>query len=279
MTNQITVSWNASLGPVSGYNIRRGTAPGNEAATPLNANPIVGTSFTDKTVVVGQVYSYEVSSVYNGVESKESLGITGEITSVNSPVLFLMGELAIRTHSKRFSLGQVIFDGASYQEVVRAGVSGTFLPSWNRDVGQTTMDGSVEWAPISAAGDIVLLNSNSPQNRPGAPTGVRVSSEHSDYLRRGPYSRYDGPTGLAERELLRSEFSLSGPTGLVERELLRSEFSPSGAPSSFNISSDRLDRIERRLNQLESSAGFKSSENAETLERDRQRRELFNKSH
>lgn len=75
MVNQIVISWNASPGPISGYNVRRGTAPGNEGATPLNAVPIVGTTYTDNSVYPGVSYSYEVTAVLNGVESAESLAI------------------------------------------------------------------------------------------------------------------------------------------------------------------------------------------------------------
>ncbi|HEY5268367.1 MAG TPA: ice-binding family protein [Candidatus Saccharimonadales bacterium] len=75
MVNQIVIQWNASPPPVSGYNVRRGTAPGNEGAVPLNAVPIVGTTYTDNAVYPGVSYSYEVTAVYNGVESAESLGI------------------------------------------------------------------------------------------------------------------------------------------------------------------------------------------------------------
>jgi len=76
MAHQITVSWTASPPPVTGYNIRRGTAPSNEGATPLNGvTPIVGTSYVDTAVFPGVTYSYEVTAVNNGVESAESIGI------------------------------------------------------------------------------------------------------------------------------------------------------------------------------------------------------------
>jgi hypothetical protein len=87
MSNQITISWNPSPGPISGYNVRRGTAPGNEGSTPLNATPIVGTTYTDTTVYPGVSYSYEVTAVYNGVESAESVGIfTAPVPFPPSPV-------------------------------------------------------------------------------------------------------------------------------------------------------------------------------------------------
>ena len=75
MVNQIVISWNASPGPISGYNVRRGTAPGNEGAAPINAVPVVGTTFTDNSVYPGVPYSYEVTAVFNGVESTESIAI------------------------------------------------------------------------------------------------------------------------------------------------------------------------------------------------------------
>jgi hypothetical protein len=387
MVHQITISWNASPAPVSGYNIRRGTAVGNESPTPLNATPILGTSFTDNTVYAGQIYSYEITAVYNGVESAESLGIitpavpfdpspalldfgsassfavlgattvtnvpgsgtviSGDVgvspgsalTGFSSPatiagvfhqadfvaaaaqtaalavfnagmslpdgytllgdiggemllpgvyksassvgitgsvvlnaqsnpnavwifqigstlttassnssviltggaqadhvfwlvgssatlntntafagnviamssvtvganvnmngrlvaltgavtlnddqiVLFLTGTLAIWAPSAPFGLGQVIFDGASYQEVTMAGTSGPALPGWNRSAGLTTTDGSVVWSPILAVGDIVILTDlppslpNVPPPPPAPPSGVRISSEN-----------------------------------------------------------------------------------------------------
>ena len=82
MAHQITISWDASPPPVSGYNIRRGTAHGNEGSVPINAVPVAGTSFTDNAVYPGQVYSYAVSAVFNGVESLESIDI------VTAPVPF-----------------------------------------------------------------------------------------------------------------------------------------------------------------------------------------------
>ena len=75
MSHSITIQWNASSGPISGYNIRRGTAAGNETSTPINASLITGTTYTDTTVYPGQVYSYEITAVYNGVESADSLSV------------------------------------------------------------------------------------------------------------------------------------------------------------------------------------------------------------
>lgn len=75
MTHQITIAWNPNPGPISGYNVRRGTALGNESPIPLNLVPITDTFYVDNTVYAGQTYSYEVTAVLNGVESPESLSI------------------------------------------------------------------------------------------------------------------------------------------------------------------------------------------------------------
>src|ERR1035437_9415628 len=75
MAHQITISWTASPPPVSGYNIRRGSLLGNEGSIPLNPAPVVGTTYTDNSVLPGQSYSYAVTAVYNGVESLSSIDI------------------------------------------------------------------------------------------------------------------------------------------------------------------------------------------------------------
>src|ERR1700719_1473751 len=76
MAHEITVTWDASPQPVSGYNIYRGTTADNESNVPLNGSSlIVGTSFVDSTVFPGQVYFYEVTAVLNGVESPDSIEI------------------------------------------------------------------------------------------------------------------------------------------------------------------------------------------------------------
>src|ERR1035437_1539206 len=75
MAHQITISWQASPGPVSGYNVRRGSLRGNESSTPINRSLVTGTSYTENSVLPGQSYSYAVSAVNSGVESVESIDI------------------------------------------------------------------------------------------------------------------------------------------------------------------------------------------------------------
>jgi hypothetical protein len=74
MAHQITISWNTEAGATS-YNIYRGTALGNESPIPYASITAPITTFTDTNVFQGKVYSYEVTSVINGVESADSLQV------------------------------------------------------------------------------------------------------------------------------------------------------------------------------------------------------------
>src|ERR1700676_3459044 len=74
MSSEITISWNASTG-VDGYNVYRGTAPGNESNVPYNTSLVTTTSFVDNAVYPGKVYSYEITAVAGGVESTDSIGV------------------------------------------------------------------------------------------------------------------------------------------------------------------------------------------------------------
>jgi hypothetical protein len=73
---QVSVSWTASLSTVTGYNVYRSTTPGT-GYTKVNASPVVGTGYTDTTVVSGTPYYYVVSAVdANGLESQKSNEVT-----------------------------------------------------------------------------------------------------------------------------------------------------------------------------------------------------------
>jgi len=86
MAQFIKIEWQASPSPISGYNIYRGNSDGNESNVPLNNFPITDTFYDDYTIFPGQVYSYAVTAVLNGVESTTSLKIfTEPIAFINSP--------------------------------------------------------------------------------------------------------------------------------------------------------------------------------------------------
>jgi hypothetical protein len=92
MAHQITITWTASTPPVSGYNIYRGTAHGNESSLSLNSSPITATTYTDNAVFAGQTYSYLVKAVYSGVESVGGIDVTSApVPFGNSPVPLDLG--------------------------------------------------------------------------------------------------------------------------------------------------------------------------------------------
>jgi fibronectin type 3 domain-containing protein len=69
MQHQVILSWTASISPVTGYNVYRGTQTGGPY-TLLNTDTVTADTFTDATVVSGQTYFYVVTAVNSsGVES------------------------------------------------------------------------------------------------------------------------------------------------------------------------------------------------------------------
>ena len=73
----VNLAWTASTGPVSGYNVYRGTASGGESGTPLNSAPLPPTaaSYQDTGLAAGGTYDYVVqaiSGVATGPNSNEA---------------------------------------------------------------------------------------------------------------------------------------------------------------------------------------------------------------
>lgn len=74
-THSITIAWDASPGPISGYNIYRGAVLGNQSDVCINSALILVPTYTDNSVVAGQEYSYAVTAVRDGIESDSSADI------------------------------------------------------------------------------------------------------------------------------------------------------------------------------------------------------------
>lgn len=70
MSHSVTLNWVASTDAVDGYNLYKGTAAGQETIK-VNSAVVVGTSFTDASETVGNLF-YVARSVANGVESVNS---------------------------------------------------------------------------------------------------------------------------------------------------------------------------------------------------------------
>jgi len=79
----VTLNWTASTTSGVTYNIYRATTSGGyNYAAPLNSSPITGTSFSDCTVSLGQLYYYVIRSVDgSGNQSANSPEITLSIPS------------------------------------------------------------------------------------------------------------------------------------------------------------------------------------------------------
>jgi trimeric autotransporter adhesin len=61
-THDVILTWSASAG-AAGYDIYRGSSSGGESSTPLNTEPIAGTSYTDTSVQAGRTYYYKITAV------------------------------------------------------------------------------------------------------------------------------------------------------------------------------------------------------------------------
>jgi hypothetical protein len=62
-TTTVNLSWTAGAGPITGYNVYRGTTAGGEAATPIATLPPTATSYTDSGRVAGNTYYYTVKAI------------------------------------------------------------------------------------------------------------------------------------------------------------------------------------------------------------------------
>lgn len=71
MAHTVALSWTASSDVVDGYNIYKGSAAGAESTLVNTGGVVVGTSFTDSSETVGNIF-YVARSVAGGVESVNS---------------------------------------------------------------------------------------------------------------------------------------------------------------------------------------------------------------
>ena len=71
---EVNLSWTASTGSVSGYNVYRGTTSGGESGTTLNSVPLpaTATSFQDSSVPASGTYDYVVRAISGSAASPNS---------------------------------------------------------------------------------------------------------------------------------------------------------------------------------------------------------------
>ena len=72
------LSWGPSASPgVIGYNIYRGTSPGGESATPINASgPVYSLNFADVNTISGTTYYYTITTTDGTHESAPSTEVS-----------------------------------------------------------------------------------------------------------------------------------------------------------------------------------------------------------
>jgi hypothetical protein len=85
----ITVSWTAPPGPVTGYNVYRGTSAGGESANPFNASvlPAGTTAFADALVVPGVTYFYTVAALNASGPGPASAEASAALAGTPPPVI------------------------------------------------------------------------------------------------------------------------------------------------------------------------------------------------
>lgn len=69
--HDVVLAWVASTDPGVAYNVYRTQTSGSYGTTPLNAVPLVATTYTDSPLAPG-TWFYVVTSVLNGAESLHS---------------------------------------------------------------------------------------------------------------------------------------------------------------------------------------------------------------
>jgi hypothetical protein len=123
---QVTLSWNAASGTVTGYNIYRSTTKGGEGTTPYKSVSSTTTSFSDTGLTNGTTYYYVVGAANSVGESK-----TGEVSATPS----------ILTYVQSSSTGSDAGAGSISQSFSTNAVAGNMIVvavSWDTSTGNTT---------------------------------------------------------------------------------------------------------------------------------------------
>jgi hypothetical protein len=124
-TGAIALSWNAVAG-ATGYNVYRRTAAGSyNFATPVNAGPLAGTSYTDpgSGLTGGATYTYVVRAVTGGAESANSNELSATtIARLGPPASAAATPIA----AGQISVSWPSVTGASGYNVYRRLASGTY---------------------------------------------------------------------------------------------------------------------------------------------------------
>jgi hypothetical protein len=148
---QINLGWTAPNGPVSTYNIYRGTSAGGEGMTPYRTG-ITTTSFSDTGLTPGNTYYYKVSAVNSageGALSNEANATVSTSTTVQVPITF--NQVGIRADGSTFS-------NSASLDLTGASLSGTLLGSSQTWSGSTFAIGPVGANDVLQGGASVVVN-------------------------------------------------------------------------------------------------------------------------
>ncbi len=241
---QVDLSWTTPSGSVTGYYVYRGTAPGDESATPLNASPITGTSFVDTTVASQTSYFYTVKAVNVGGASAAS----NEASATTAPDLAL-NAVAMSSSDENGGVGPAnAVDGNSTTRW-----SSEFSdPQWIAvDLGAVYNISEVKLNWETAAGKDYLIQVSTDGinwSKAVTITGNTASGWHdySDLDTSGQYVRVYGTARTTQYGYSLFDFSVYGsqaataPSGLTATDNFAyaidlSWTAPSGTVSGYNI--------------------------------------------
>jgi hypothetical protein len=192
-TGDVALSWSAIAG-ADGYNVYRRMASGTYS-TPINTSPVIGTSFTDTTLVAG-TYAYVVRAVTAGAESVSSNELT--VTPYTRPAA-PAGVTATPVAAGAISLAWGSVSGVTGYNVYRRTAAGTYdhsspLNGSTLVTGTTFTDATavnaatyryvVRAVVAGASGTLLESLADSPESAPAtsdatAPTSVTIADPGS----------------------------------------------------------------------------------------------------
>jgi fibronectin type 3 domain-containing protein len=116
-SNQVALSWTAPAGPVTSYNVKRGTVSGGPYTTISTAGSVTTTSYTDSSALNGTTYYYVVSAVNGGGEGPNSTQASATPTGTRTLVFsdgFETGNLSKWTTNGGLTVQSVVKHTGTY---------------------------------------------------------------------------------------------------------------------------------------------------------------------
>lgn len=216
----VLLSWTAPAGTVTGYNVYRGTASGNETLL----SPSSGPTYTDNTAGNDTFYYYRVTALMAGGESAPSNEVTATLQS--SPPYYDVGA----NSSTESALAWATSPGFASYNIKRGTVSGTYtsvvsITSPSTSVGHyldpNLISGTTYYYTVSAVGQDGQETANAPEIAVMLPASANPQIPQSQAASL-PSSGYDGPAS--------GTWDIVSPQGQV--------VASSDNPGTWNVSND-----------------------------------------